>query len=101
MNEEEMVEALLKGAFLRVSDSGETTIQALDDVSPEIRACVYASIKRDATHFARCPDCLDDEAMACLMDAASHRDDGNEADALALERRAEALRIRAAKLRRT
>jgi len=29
-----------------------------------------------------------------------HRDDGNEADALALERAAEALRIRAEKIRR-
>jgi hypothetical protein len=46
-----------------------------------------------------CPDCLEDDAKARLMDAASHRLDGNEEDALALEAEAAQLSTKAAKHR--
>ena len=39
--------------------------------------------------------------MDCQMDAASHRMDGNETDALALEAEAEELQSRAATIRTT
>jgi hypothetical protein len=70
-----------------------------DDLSPQVRECFRAIAKGDRQHMENCPDCLEDEARTTLMDAASHRLDGNEEDALALEEEAKQLRARAAKLR--
>jgi hypothetical protein len=99
MNKEEMIDALMKGAILSVSDSGDVEIQALDDLPPTVRECFRASAEHDWAHLQQCPDCLDDEAQDVLMDAASHREDGNEAIALELEAEAETLRRRAATIR--
>jgi hypothetical protein len=100
MNEEEMIEALMQGAVIRVSDSGKAQILALDDLSPKARECYRASTKHDRAHVQQCADCLESEAENVLMDAASHREDGNEAIAPELEAEAETLRIRAATIRR-
>ena len=70
-----------------------------DDLSPRTRECFLASRKGDRRHKENCPDCLEDEARVTLMDAASHRLDGNEEDALVLEAEAAQLRSKAAKLR--
>jgi hypothetical protein len=99
MNEEEMIDALVKGAVLMVSDSGDVKVVALDDLPPAVRECFRASREHDWDHQGACPDCLEDEAATILMDAASHREDGNEATALELEAEAEALRIEAATIR--
>jgi hypothetical protein len=99
MNEEEMIDALMKGAILTVSDSGEVKIRALDDLPPMVRECYRASKEHDRAHFWKCPDCLESEAENTLLDAASHREDGNEATALELEADAENLRILAATVR--
>lgn len=81
-----------------VSDSGDVEIQALDDLPPTVRECYRASKEQDGTHLHHCPDCLESEAENVLMDAAIHREDGNEAIALELEAEAKELRSRAAKI---
>jgi hypothetical protein len=99
MTEEEIIDALVRGAVLRFSDSGDVTILSLDDLSAAERECFRASKEHDREHFSRCPDCLESEAEKTLMDAASHREDGNEAIALQLEAEAEELKIQAARIR--
>jgi hypothetical protein len=100
MNEEEILEALLKGAILNVSDSGDVQIQTLDDLPPAVRECFRASKEHDRDHQRACPDCLDNEADNTLMDAASHRQDGNEEIALELEAEAAEIGFHAATLRK-
>jgi hypothetical protein len=66
------------------------------------RRCASATApvkEHDRAHRQQCPDCLESEAENVLMDAASHREDGNEATALELEAEAEELRSRAATIR--
>jgi hypothetical protein len=99
MNEEEILEALRNGAILNISDSGEVQIQALDDLPPEVRECYRASKEHDRDHQRACSACLEDEAKSVLMDAASHRQDGNEQIALELEVDAAETRLHAATLR--
>jgi hypothetical protein len=99
MNEEEIFDALCKGAILTVSDSGDVKIEALDDLPPEVRECFRASREHDQAHLQQCAHCLESEAENVLMDATSHREDGNEATAVELEAEAETLRIRAATIR--
>jgi hypothetical protein len=100
MDEQEMLDALMRGAVLFVDlATGESEIAALDDVPPKVRECIRASRERDRTHQSQCPDCLEDEAQAVLMDAASHREDGNETTALELEAEAGELLERVAHLR--
>ena len=98
MNEEQVLDALRKGAILRFSDSGEVTVLALDDLPPAARECFRASKEHDHGHFRRCSDCLESEAENVVMDAASHRQAGNEAIALELEAEAQELRSRAAEI---
>ncbi len=90
---EVMIEALMKGAVLLVSDTGDAEAVALDDLAAPVRDCFLASREHDWAHQGRCPDCLEDEAMNILMDADSHRADGNKATALELEAEAEAVRL--------
>jgi hypothetical protein len=99
MNEDEILEALLNGAILHVSDSGEVQVQTLDDLPPAVRRCYRASEERDRDHQRACPSCLENEADNILMDAASHRQDGNEEIALELEAEAAEIRFHAATLR--
>jgi hypothetical protein len=99
MNEEERLAALRKGAVLNISDSDEVQTQTLDALPPNVRECYRASREHDLDHQRRCPDCLEDEAANVLMDAASHREDGNEVIASELESEAEQIRLRAATLR--
>jgi hypothetical protein len=101
LNEEEILEALRNGAVLNISESGEVKIQTLDDLSPEVRECYRASRAHDMAHRRQCPDCLESEAENTLMDAASHREDGNEAIALELEVEAAETRLHAATLRKS
>jgi hypothetical protein len=99
MNQEEILHALRNGAVLNISDSGEVQIQAPDDLPPGLRECYRASKEHDRDHQRACPDCLDDEAKSVLLDADSHRQDGNEEIALELEAEAAEIRLRAAALR--
>jgi hypothetical protein len=99
MNEDELLDALKKGAVVKVSDSGGIAILALDDLSPKARECFRASREHDHQHLWRCPECLTSEAEATRMDTASHREDGNEAIALDLDAEAEKLRSRAEMIR--
>jgi hypothetical protein len=101
MTEKEVMEALIAGAVIHVSDSGEVGVVTLDDLPPNVRECYWASRQHDRAHQAACPNCLESKAEATLMDAASHREDGNEAIALELEAEADRLRSRAANLRST
>ncbi len=80
--------------------NNDRAVIEIDDLPPNVRECRRATRENDRTHFRQCADCLDDEVRSILMDAASHRQDGNELDALALEAEAEQLRARAARLRR-
>jgi hypothetical protein len=95
------MEALIKGAVIRVSNSGEVDVVALDDLPPNVRDCYRASRQHDRGHQNACPDCLESEADATQIDAASHRRDGNEANAMELEAEAAELRSRAANIRST
>jgi hypothetical protein len=100
MTEEEILGALLKGANISINSvTGEAKIVALDDLSPEERECFRASTEHDWTHEHQCPDCLESIAGSILMDAASHRESGNEADALELEAEAAELLNEADKIR--
>jgi hypothetical protein len=105
MNEEKIFEALKRGAILLVPDSGDlgdTKIIAIDDVSVSERAGVRTSKSRDEEifkHRRHCPDCLEDEAEAVLLDAASDWDEGNEESARTLAVDAAELRLRAANAR--
>jgi hypothetical protein len=107
MTEEEIFEALKQGAILFVPDSGDlgdAKIIAIDDLSASARACFRASKYGDEEFFEhrrQCPDCLEDEAESILLDAASHRDEGNEDIARTLEVDTAELRLRAAKARAT
>ena len=97
MDEQEMFDLLTKGAVLHVNAvTGEAQVAAMDDLSPEVRECFRASKEHDWEHQNNCPDCLEDEARAVLMDAASHREDGNEATARELEAEAGELLQRSA-----
>jgi hypothetical protein len=64
-----------------------------------VRECIRASRTHDRKHQQQCPDCLESEAENILMNAASHREDGNEAIALELEAEAGEVLKRAAQLR--
>jgi hypothetical protein len=100
MNEQEIIDALIKGAILHIDAiTGDVRIDPMDDVSPDVRECIRASRTRDRKHQQQCPDCLESEAENTMMDAASHREDGNEAIALELEAEAGEVLQRAAQLR--
>src|SRR5437588_1170136 len=99
MDEEEMLNALVNGAILHVSDYGEAEIMPLDDIPEEMRECIRASKAHEQAHFEQCPDCLEDEARSCLMDAAFQLENGNEANVLALEADAVDFQTQAAKIR--
>jgi DNA-binding helix-hairpin-helix protein with protein kinase domain len=99
MQEEEILEALLNGAILRVSDDGDVSIAALDDLSPELRECFRASKQHDYQHKRQCPGCLENQAENTLFEAGLHREEGNEAAAQELENEAANLRAEAAKIR--
>src|SRR5262245_61660198 len=71
----------------------------MDDLPPGVRACYRASRELDHEHKNNCPDCLDNEVECLLMDAASHREDGNAEVAESLEIEAEELRQRIAVMR--
>jgi hypothetical protein len=101
MTEKEVMDALIAGAVIRVSDSGDVDVVTLNDLPPNVRECYRASRQRDRAHQDACPDRLESEAEATLMDVASHRKDGNEAIALELEAEADKLRSRAANFRST
>jgi hypothetical protein len=72
MQEEEIIEALLKGAILKVKDEGDVSLVALDDVSPQLRECIRASSQHDCQHKWQCPECLEDEAEISLFEASLH-----------------------------
>ena len=57
---------------------------AMDDWSPATRECYRASMTRDWRHQEQCPNCLENDTDHLLMEAASHREDGNVEDAQAL-----------------
>lgn len=100
MNEQEILDALIKGAILHIDAiSGEARIDPMDDLSPEVRECFTASRTHDRKHQRQCPGCLESEAGSILMDAASHREDGNEAIAHDFEAEAGEVLKRAAQLR--
>jgi hypothetical protein len=61
--------------------------------------CYQASRLNDRRRWSTCPDCLECEAETTLLDAASHREDGNELIARELEAEAAQLRSRAVKIR--
>jgi hypothetical protein len=94
MTDDEMKNALITGAVIRVSTGGEATVVTPDDLPPNVRECYRASRQRDRRHQSSCPDCLESEAEATETDAASHREDGNDASAQALEPEAEKLQPR-------
>ena len=100
MNEDEIVDALIKGAVVRIGMSdGVARVIALDDLSSEGRDCFRASRDKDYKHQGECPNCLENEAGNILMDVASHREDGHEAAAQELEAEVEQIRLKAAKIR--
>jgi DNA-binding helix-hairpin-helix protein with protein kinase domain len=99
MDNDEILNALIKGAIVRISDSGDARVEAMDDLSPAVRECFRASMTHDWEHQQQCPDCLEDEAENVLMHADSHREDGNVEDAQALELEAAVLRLRAEEFR--
>ena len=107
MNGEEFFEAVKQGAIRFVPESGDlddAKIIANDDLSVSARTCFRASKSREKASFAHrrhCPDCLEDEAESILLDADSHRDEGNEDIATALAVDAAELRLRAANARAT
>jgi hypothetical protein len=68
MDEEEIIDALINGAIINVSDFGEARIDATDDLPPRVRECIRASRKHDQAHF-ECPDCLEDVAEFFVLDA--------------------------------
>ena len=43
MNKDEIFEALLKGAIVHVTDSGEAKLATMDDLPPRVRECFRAS----------------------------------------------------------
>ena len=99
MDYDEILDALIKGAVVRISEAGDARIVAEDDLSPAVRECFRASKTHDWEHKWQCPNCLENEADDVLMDADSHREDGNVEDAQALEAEAADLRLRAEKIR--
>jgi hypothetical protein len=96
---QEIVDALRNGAVVTFSHSGDVTIGTMDDLSPSARECYRASMEHDLGHQAQCADCLEDEIYNILMNAESHRADGNVEDADILEVEAAELRLRAARIR--
>jgi hypothetical protein len=63
MDEQEMLDALIKGAILNFDPAtGEGKIACLDDVDPKTRKCNRATKQGDWDHQQQCPDCLEDEA---------------------------------------
>jgi hypothetical protein len=96
---QEIVDALKSGAVVTLLNSGDVIIGTRDDLSPSARECYRASMEHNLGHQAQCADCLEDEIYNILMDAESHRADGNVEDANILEVEAAELRLRAARLR--
>jgi hypothetical protein len=95
--QEEMLDALRKGAVLHVADAtGEATVQALDDLSPEIRACIRSGTE----HRLQCPSCLENKVQDVRMDAAAWLLDGKDEQARLLLEDAEQLQRRVAELRK-
>jgi hypothetical protein len=97
---QEIVDALRNGAVVTFLHSGDVTIGTVDDLPPSARECYRASRQHDLDHRARCADCVESEVYNILMDAESHRADGNERGALVPEIEAAELEARAAKIRR-
>jgi hypothetical protein len=76
-----------------------TDLAQLRVLPPGTRECDRASRIGDWKHLQRCPDCLDNAAENIVMDAESHRADGNVEDANILEVKAAELCLRAIRLR--
>src|SRR5216684_5884762 len=95
MDHEDILDALIKGAVVRISSSGDAQVEAMDDLTPAMRECLRASGTHDWEHKRQCPDCLESEADNVVMDADSHRADRNVEDAQALEIEAADLRLAA------
>jgi hypothetical protein len=77
MTEDQILDALKVGAVVNITDSGEASIMAMDDLPPILRECYRASRAHVYEHQSRCPSCLENLADNILMDADSHREDGN------------------------
>ena len=86
MTEDDIFEALLKGAVVNVNvTTGETSINALDDLPPSVRECYRASREHDYQHQNNCPSCLESRADNSLFQAGICREEGDEATALICE----------------
>jgi len=86
MTEEEIFEALIKGAVVIMKDDGsEASISALDDLPPSVRECFRASQEHDYKHQNNCADCLESRAENSLFQAGICREEGDEAPALMCE----------------
>ena len=99
MDYEDILDALIRGAVVGISNSGDAHVVAMDDLAPAVRECFRASAMHDWRHIRQCPDCLEDKAADAMMDADSHRAGGNVEDAQALEIDAADLRLDARKIR--
>jgi hypothetical protein len=98
---EEILDALKNGAILLLSDSGEVTIAAMDDLSPDVRDCYRATVERDREQQSQCPDCVWNEAENAVTDIVFGGSEGREQYMAELEQEAGALFVRAAKLQKT
>jgi hypothetical protein len=124
MTEQELLEALKAGAVILVNQiTGEHRVAAHDDLPADMRECIRVSraveriprnnmgvldtstseaqaiLKEERQHRAKCPDCIEADADATLMDAESWREEGNETNARELEAEAEQLQLKAARMR--
>jgi len=98
---EEILDALKNGAILVLSDSGEATIAAMDDLSPDVRDCFRATGEGDWEHQSQCADCVSNEAENAVTDIVFGGSEGREQYMAELEQEAGALFVRAAKLQKT
>jgi predicted Zn-ribbon and HTH transcriptional regulator len=92
---DEVLDGLWNEAAVKVTESAQPGVQP-----PGARECDWAIRTGDWKHQQRCPDCLENVAENILIDAESHRADGDEKAALALEVEAAELQSRATKIRR-
>jgi hypothetical protein len=76
---EEVLDELWNGTVVRLTDSAQLRV-----LPTGARECDRAIRTGDWKHQQRCPDWLENVAENILIDAESHRADGDEKAALAL-----------------
>jgi hypothetical protein len=65
MDEQEIIDTLRRGPVLSANTAtGETKIDAMDDLPPQVRESIRASREDDSEHLRRYPDCLESEAQS-------------------------------------